>query len=99
MPNVLRPLVFVTLSLTLTEVPTMAMADCICECVNGSVQALCSSSMDLQPICAPEICPIVPPAIQPIQPPTLPPLGTSSCAPEQVLNPATGQYEWQSVCQ
>jgi hypothetical protein len=34
-----------------------------------------------------------------IQAPTIPPIGTSSCAPVQVLNPRTNQYEWRRVCQ
>ena len=76
-----------------------AQANCECRCVNGSVQALCESSIDLKPICAPTICPLVPPAIAPITAPTLPPLGTSHCSNQQVLNPATGQYEWQRICQ
>jgi hypothetical protein len=76
-----------------------AFASCTCRCVNGSVQALCTSTLDIQPICAPQICPIVPPSISPIQPPTIPPIGTSSCAPQQVLNPYTNQYEWRRVCQ
>lgn len=75
-----------------------AAADCVCRCVNGTVQALCSSTLDVEPICAPAICPIVPPAIRPIDPPTLPPIGTTECRPEQVLNPATNRYEWRQVC-
>jgi len=73
-------------------------AGCVCRCVNGEVRALCSSTLDLEPICPPQICPIVPPSIEPIQAPTLPPLGTDSCRQVQVLNPSTGQYEWRSVC-
>jgi hypothetical protein len=76
-----------------------AFAGCVCRCVNGSVQAICSSTLDIQPICAPQICPFVPPSITPIQPPSIPPIGTTSCAPVQVLNPRTNQYEWQRVCQ
>ena len=75
-----------------------AHAECVCRCVNGSVQALCSGSLDIEPICAPTLCPIVPPAIRPIDPPTIPPIGTSACRSEQVLNPATNRYEWRQVC-
>jgi hypothetical protein len=78
--------------------PSATFAGCVCRCVNGEVRALCSSTLDLEPICSPQICPIVPPSIQPIQAPTLPPLGTQSCSQQQVLNPRTGQYEWRSVC-
>ncbi len=76
-----------------------AFAGCICRCVNGAMQGICSSSIDIPPICAPTVCPIVPPSITPIQPPTIPPIGTTSCAPVQVLNPRTNQYEWRRVCQ
>ncbi len=78
--------------------PAGVSAGCVCRCVNGEVQAMCSSTLDIEPICAPAICPIVPPAIRPIDPPTLPPIGTSSCRSEQVLNPYTRQYEWRQIC-
>jgi hypothetical protein len=76
-----------------------ANADCVCRCVNGEVRAICQSSIDLQPICAPAVCPIVPSRVEPITPPTVPPIGTSGCRNVQVLNPDTGQYEWHRVCQ
>ena len=75
-----------------------AVAVCQCVCVNGEMQALCTNSLDIEPICPPAICPIAPAAIQPIQPLTLPPLGTSECEQEQVYNAYTGQYEWKTVC-
>jgi hypothetical protein len=75
-----------------------ASAACVCRCVNGSMQPLCSSSMDLPPICPPTTCGITPPSIAPIQQPKLPPLGTTNCYPAQVQNPRTGQYEWRQVC-
>jgi len=75
-----------------------ANAGCVCRCVNGEVRPLCSSSMDLPPICSPSICPITPPSIAPITAPSLPPLGTTNCTQQQVLNPRTNQYEWKKVC-
>lgn len=75
-----------------------AAAACVCRCVNGEVQALCSSAIDIQPICAPQICPITPPSIAPIQQPRVPPIGTTNCRQAQVLNQRTGQYEWREVC-
>lgn len=78
--------------------PIPSFAACSCECINGSVQAVCSNSLDIRPICPPRICPIVPPSIQPIQTPYIPPIGTSGCRQEQVLNPYTNQYEWRSIC-
>lgn len=75
-----------------------AEAACQCSCVNGQVRPVCTSSIDIRPICTPGICPIVPPAIKPIAPPAIPPLGTKSCRMVQVLNPATGLYEWRNLC-
>lgn len=75
-----------------------AQAACQCRCVNGQIQPVCTSSIDLPPICPPGICPIVPPAVRPIATPVVPPLGTRSCRLEQVLNPNNGRYEWKQVC-
>ena len=75
-----------------------SFARCSCECVGGNVVPICQNATDLQPICPPRICPLTPPSIAPIQNPTLPPLGTSNCQQQQVLNPATGRYEWRSLC-
>jgi hypothetical protein len=75
-----------------------AEASCVCRCVDGQMQPLCSSSIDLPLICPMTTCPLTPPSIAPIQPTQLPPLGTSQCSQGQVLNPATRQYEWRSIC-
>jgi len=73
-------------------------ASCHCACVNGQVRAICSSSIDLKPICAPRICPIKTPSIRPIQTPMVPPIGTSNCRKEQVYNDNTRRYEWRTIC-
>jgi hypothetical protein len=78
--------------------PSAADAGCRCACVNGEVRALCSSTIDLEPICPPRICPLVPPAIEPLPSLRLPPLGTSECRMAQVLNPWSRRYEWKEVC-
>jgi hypothetical protein len=75
-----------------------AQADCVCRCVNGEMQAICSNSLALPPICPPRICPLTPPAIEPLPSLRIPPIGTSECRPAQVLNPRTGQYEWREIC-
>jgi hypothetical protein len=75
-----------------------ANAACVCQCVNGQVQAICQSAIDLRPMCSSAICPIVPPALKPIESVKLPPLGTTQCHNEQVLNPATHKYEWKRLC-
>ena len=73
-------------------------ASCHCACVNGQVRAICSSSIDLKPICAPKVCPIKTPSIRPIQTPMVPPIGTSNCRQEQVYNDNVGRYEWRTIC-
>lgn len=78
--------------------PMAAFAECQCMCVNGSVQAMCSSAIEVRPICAPRICPITSPSVQPIEAPRVPPIGATSCHQEQVLNEYTQRYEWHEVC-
>ena len=73
-------------------------AGCSCRCVNGSVQALCSSTLEIPPICAPRICPSTSPSVKPLPSLKLNPLGTTSCRQKQVLNPYTGLYQWKRVC-
>jgi hypothetical protein len=75
-----------------------AEAACACQCVDGEMQPLCTSSIDVPPICAMMVCSLAPPSVAPIQPMQLPPLGTSECAQHQVFNPAIRQYEWRTVC-
>ena len=76
-----------------------AYAACTCQCVNGTVTPICSSTLDMPPICSPAICPITPPSIAPINPLRIPPIGTSSCSMKQVYNNHTGQYEWKQICE
>jgi hypothetical protein len=75
-----------------------AQARCECRCVEGEVVALCDQPGELPPLCPPRICPIVPPRLQPVVPPNLPPPGRERCELRRVLDPATGRYEWQEVC-
>jgi hypothetical protein len=62
------------------------------------VQPLCSSSIDVPPVCAATFCAVAPPSIAPIQVPVIPPPGASDCVSRQVLNPATKRYEWRTIC-
>lgn len=73
-------------------------ASCVCRCIDGEMQPLCESSIDVPPICPLTICALVPPAVTPIQPLVVPPVGTSQCSQRQVLNPTTRRYEWRNVC-
>ena len=85
--------------LSLELFPFEAGAACTCTCVGEEFKAVCDNSLEIQPICPPRVCTIAPPSIVPITPPTVPPVGTQQCRQEQVLNPSTGRYEWQRVCQ
>ena len=76
----------------------VASAECFFRCMNGEVQPICRSSLDVPPPCAPQVCPVVPPSIEPITAPRVPPVGTTSCRQVQVHNPRTMQYEWREVC-
>ena len=87
------------ISLYLLLISTFSYGNCVCRCVNGEMTPICSSSIDLPPICPPTVCPIVPPSVQPINPPVVPPIGTSQCQNKQVLNQRTGQYDWRLICQ
>lgn len=87
-----------SISIVLLLSTFVANATCKCVCMNGTVQAVCTNTLDIQPICSPTICPIVSPSVQPMQTPTVPPIGTTNCSPEQIYNQYTGQYEWKTVC-
>lgn len=77
---------------------SQADAACTCRCVNGVQKALCTSTLDVAPICPPRVCPVVNPSVAPVQAPRLKPLGTTSCRMAQVYNASTQRYEWQRVC-
>jgi hypothetical protein len=70
-----------------------AEATCVCRCVDGEMQPLCSSAIDLPPICPLTICPLTAPSIVPFAPLTLPPLGTTDCRRAQVCN-GFGNCRW-----
>jgi hypothetical protein len=86
------------LAFFLSVAAAQAGADCVCRCVDGAVEAVCTNALDLRPVCPPAVCPVPPPRVEPIGPPTLPPIGTTRCRPEQVLNSASGRYEWRQLC-
>jgi hypothetical protein len=75
-----------------------ANAACQCVCMSGEVRAVCSSTLDIAPICPLRVCPITPLSVEPIQRPRVPPLGTKKCAQRQIYNEYTHQYQWREVC-
>ena len=76
------------LTLLLLAMPTNAGAGFVCRCVNGEMQAICSSTLDIEPICARAICPITTPVVRPIDPLTMPPIGTSHALLQEENVPA-----------
>ena len=88
----------VTAVLLLVMLGGAAQAGCECQCVSGEVRAICSSTLDVRPVCAPRVCPITQPSVQPIATPQVPPVGTKSCSQKQVYNEKTRQYEWREIC-
>jgi len=89
---------YLVLGLWLLGAQNFAHASCSCVCMDGKNQAVCSSSMDLRPLCPPKVCPLARPAIKPLDSPRLPPLGTTQCTNKQVYNPYSRKYEWKRVC-
>lgn len=73
-------------------------ARCICTCVNGTVKAICTNTIEIPPICVSHVCPIVTPSVRPIERPRIAPLGTTSCRNQQVFNQQTRRYEWRQLC-
>jgi hypothetical protein len=83
--------------LYLTALAGSAEARCVCRCVDGEMQPLCSNALDIAPPCM-GICGPVAPSIAPLAPLTLPPLGTTDCRMAQVCN-GFGNCGWQRVCE
>jgi len=75
-----------------------AGAACVCRCLDGKAQPVCSSSTDIPPLCNTTACPMSPPRVSPqdaLQPkPTVKP----GCKIRQVYNPETGRHEWGQIC-
>jgi hypothetical protein len=95
----MKPYLLITSALMVAALlTTPSNASCRCACVDGEMKGLCSSSLDIEPICPPTICGITPPSIAPLQIPGIPPIGASSCRQAQVANPYNGRYEWKTVC-
>jgi uncharacterized membrane protein YeaQ/YmgE (transglycosylase-associated protein family) len=74
-----------------------AGAECVCQCVDGKMQPLCQSSIDLAPVCPAAVCPIAAPSIAPLKPATIPPIGTSQCREARVCD-TFGNCQWREVC-
>ena len=94
MRPILAILVFAALSF-----PAIARATCVCRCVDGEMVPICTSSIEVPPICPPTICPLVPPSVRPIEPPVVPPVGTTRCEQKQVWSETQKRYVWREICE
>ena len=88
--------VFMAVMLLLLSLAPQAQAACTCQCVNGSLQPLCSSPMDLQPTNCMGFCPMTAPSLPSVTP-TMPPLGTGVCEQARVCD-RSGNCRSQRVC-
>ena len=88
--------ILVIVALALCVFSSQAQAGCTCQCVDGKMQPLCSSTLDIAPPCM-GICGPVAPSIAPINPPRISPLGTTSCRQAQICD-QFGNCRWQQVC-
>ena len=72
-------------------------ARCVCRCVDGEVQPVCSSPADLPPLCRPMVC--IAEDVPPEPPPSLkvPPPGAKSCRQVRVCDD-TNLCDWEEVC-
>lgn len=75
-----------------------ASANCICRCVNGVSQPVCTSGYDVEPSCPPRLCPVPPRPPAQVEAVPVFPEKTRFCEFKQVLNERTGQYERKKVC-
>ena len=97
----LESLAFTSIALLvfLITFSSSAFANCSCQCVNGELAAICTGNVNVQPTCAPRACPPAPASVSmAIQPVSSQGAGGSTCAPVQVLNPVSRQYELKVLC-
>jgi len=76
-----------------------AAPDYVCQCVNGELAAIVSGNIAVNPVCAPRTCPAPTsslPAARSLQASAK--SGGSDCAPQQVMDLVSGQYEWKVLC-
>jgi hypothetical protein len=88
--------ILVIVALALCAFSSRVHAGCTCQCVNGQMQPLCSSTFDIAPPCM-GICGPAAPSITPFNPPRFRPMGTTSCRQAQICD-QFGNCRWQEVC-
>src|ERR1044072_1106133 len=68
---------------------------CACQCVDGQMRAVCTSTIEHRPLCPPSVCPLPPPTISPANPRSSSPTNPRGCVQQQVMNPDNKRYEWR----
>lgn len=102
MAKIITSLVVIILALTLMVALVLstgrAHASCSCECINGRQVPVCSTFIEIRPICPITMCPIPPVSIQPGPVIQVPPVGGHRCYQAQVFDRYFNQYVWRQVC-
>ena len=77
-----------------------AFANCQCRCVDGQVQASCTSTFDVPPVCSQQNC-----AVQPLMTPIGPidsqvdnSNSSGLCETVMTMDPRSGRYRPRQVC-
>jgi hypothetical protein len=80
---------------------TTATAACRCTCVNGQIEAVCRSTTDLPPVCAPRACKAKSDqgSLFADQASAIGGGAKRQCRETLVRNPQTGAYVTKQVCQ
>jgi hypothetical protein len=78
--------------------PASAEAACVCRCVDGKAQPVCSSGTDIPPLCNTTSCPMTPPRVSPMDAAKPKPDVKPGCTVKQVYDPKAGKYEWAQIC-
>jgi hypothetical protein len=86
-------------TLIVASLPNVASAECRCSCVNGEIEAVCTSASELPPVCAPRACNARPVRASLIaQKRQIGTIPKSECRETEVLNPRTGSYVVKQIC-
>ena len=92
----MRSVRWIAFLLALSQFASPAFASCECRCIDGESQAVCTSSLEVPPICSSQSCPVVP-SMTPVGP-LNPPVGSGLCDTVQVFNRRTGHYDTKQLC-
>ena len=90
--------VVAAVALLLAAAGAPAEAACVCRCVGGKAQPICSSSTDIPPLCNMTVCPMATPKVSPLDQAKPKPAVKPGCTVKQVYDPETGTHNWEQIC-